>query len=156
MLPGQYGNIAPNPAGQYNTLEGGNPYLDPETADTITAGIVWTPQSIRGLSITVDYYNIDITEAIGSLGADDIIQTCALTGDPTLCALIHRDSQGTLWATQAGYTDTANNNIGQLQAEGIDLNFNYLLGLGNSGYLAMDLMGSYVLENSFTQPVGGL
>ncbi len=60
VLPGQYGNIAPNPAGQYNTLEGGNPLLDPETADTITAGIVWTPQAIRGLSITLDYYSIAI------------------------------------------------------------------------------------------------
>jgi outer membrane receptor protein involved in Fe transport len=149
----QYGNIAPNPAGQYNTLEGGNPNLDPETADTLTAGLVWTPQSIRGLSITLDYYNIDITEAIGSLGADDIIQQCANTGDPTLCSLIHRDAAGTLWATTAGYTDTANNNIGQIKAEGVDLNFNYLLGLGNSGYLAMDLMGSYVLKNEFTNPL---
>jgi len=153
VLPGQYGNIAPNPAGQYNTLEGGNPLLDPETADTITAGIVWTPQSIRGLSITVDYYSIAIEELIGSLGADDIIQTCALTGDPTMCELINRDSQGTLWATQAGYTFTANSNIGKLDAEGVDLNFNYLLGLGNSGYLAMDLMGSYVLKNNFSNPL---
>ncbi len=153
VLPGQYGNIAPNPAGQYNTVEGGNPLLDPETADTITAGIVWTPQNIRGLSITLDYYDIDITEVIGSLGADDIIQTCANTGDPTLCALIHRDSQGTLWATPDGFTFTANNNIGRLQAEGVDLNFNYLLGLGNSGYLAMDLMGSYVLKNQFSNPL---
>jgi len=153
VLPGQYGNIAPNPAGQYNTLEGGNPLLDPETADTITAGIVWTPQNIRGLSVTIDYYSIAIEELIGSLGADDIIQTCALSGDPTMCELINRDNQGTLWATQAGYTFTANSNIGQLDAEGVDLNFNYLLGLGNSGYLAMDLMGSYVLKNNFSNPL---
>ena len=153
VLPGQYGNIAPSPAGQYNTLEGGNPLLDPETADTITAGVVWTPQSIRGLSITLDYYDIQIEETIGALGADDIIQTCALNGDPTMCDLIVRDNQGTLWATQAGYTFTANSNIGQRQAEGVDLNFNYLLGLGNSGYLAMDLMGSYVLKNQFSNPL---
>ena len=153
VLPGQYGHIAESPAGQYNTLEGGNPLLDPETADTITAGIVWTPQSIRGLSITVDYYNIDINEVIGALGADDVIQTCANTGDPDLCSLINRDSQGTLWATLDGYTFTANNNIGRLQAEGVDLNANYLVGLGNSGYLAMDLMGSYVLKNNFSNPL---
>ena len=153
VLPGQYGNIAPNPADQYNTFGGGNPFLDPETADTITAGIVWTPQSIRGLSITVDYYNIAIEDTIGSLGADDIIQTCATTGDPSLCELIHRDSQGTLWATQAAFTETNNQNIGQLDSEGVDLNFNYLLGLGNSGYLAMDLMGSYLLKQNFSNPL---
>jgi outer membrane receptor protein involved in Fe transport len=153
VLPGQYGNIAESPAQQYNTLEGGNPLLDPETADTITAGIVWTPQGIRGLSITLDYYNIDIEEAIGSLGADDIIQQCANTGDPLLCSLIHRDNQGTLWATQAGYTETTNQNIGMQEAEGVDLNASYLLGLGGAGYLAMDMMGSYVLANLFTNPL---
>ena len=44
-------------------------------------------------------------------------------------------------------------NIGRSLAEGVDLNFNYLLGLGRSGYLAMDLMGSYLLQDRFTNPV---
>ncbi|MEX1311201.1 MAG: TonB-dependent receptor [Candidatus Sulfomarinibacteraceae bacterium] len=153
VLPGQYGNILSNPAGQYNTLEGGNPFLDPETADTVTAGIVWTPASIAGLSVTLDYYNIQITDTIGALGADDIIQVCANTGDPGLCSLIHRDSIGTLWITQDGYTETTNQNIGDITAEGIDLNFNYLLGLGNAGYLALDLMGTYVLQNRYSDPL---
>ncbi len=59
MTEDQYGSVVTqNPAGQYNTLVGGNPDLVPETADTITAGIVWTPQSISGLSVTLDYYDI--------------------------------------------------------------------------------------------------
>ena len=149
----QYGNILENPADQYNTLFGGNPELDPETADTLTAGVVWTPESIHGLSVTLDYYNIDITEVIGALGADDIIQQCANTGDPDLCSLVNRDSAGTLWATKDGYTITINQNIGQLVAEGIDLNANYLLGLGGSGYLAMDFMGSYLMQSRFTNPL---
>ncbi len=44
----QYGNILPHPSEQYNTLFGGNPFLVPETADTWTAGVVWTPQRIPG------------------------------------------------------------------------------------------------------------
>ncbi|MEE4272650.1 MAG: TonB-dependent receptor [Thermoanaerobaculales bacterium] len=153
VLPGQYGNILSNPANQYNTLEGGNPFLEPEVADTITAGIVWTPQNIRGLSVTLDYYDIDITDTIGSLGADDIIQVCANTGDPALCDLIHRDSIGTLWVTQDGFTETSNQNIGDLYAEGVDLNVNYLLGLGDSGYLAFDLMGTYVIKDTYSDPL---
>jgi len=153
VLPGQYGNILSNPANQYNTLEGGNPFLEPEVADTITAGIVWTPQNIRGLSVTLDYYDIDITDTIGSLGADDIIQVCATTGDPSLCDLIHRDSIGTLWVTQDGFTETSNQNIGDLYAEGVDLNVNYLLGLGDSGYLAFDLMGTYVIKDTYSDPL---
>ena len=149
----QYGDIFGNPADQYNTLSGGNPNLVPEIADTLTAGIVWTPQSIAGLSITLDYYNIEINDAIGSLGADDIIQTCATTGDPVLCALIHRDRQGTLWATQEAYTETTSQNIGQLVAEGVDLNFGYMIGLGNAGYLPLDMTGTYMLQNRFSNPL---
>ena len=44
----QYGSVLTNPADQYNTYGGGNPVLDPEMADTITFGIVWTPQSDPG------------------------------------------------------------------------------------------------------------
>ncbi len=149
----QYGQIFPNPADQYNTLAGGNPNLTPEVADTLTAGVVWTPQSIAGMSATLDYYNIDITNAVGSLGADDIIQTCATTGDPVLCGLIHRDSQGTLWATQDAYTETTNQNIGRLVGEGVDLNFSYLVGLGNAGYLPINMTGTYMLQNRFTNPL---
>jgi len=153
VLPGEYGTILPNPAGQYNTFEGGNPLLDPETADTITAGLVWTPQSIRGLSVTLDYYNITIEEAIGVLGADSVIQTCALTGDPQLCSLIHRDALGTLWVTNDGYTETTFQNIGKLESEGFDLNANYLVGMGKAGYMAMDLMGSYMTKSNFSNPL---
>ncbi len=102
MTAAQYGTVLSNPADQYNTLGGGNPGLEPETADTITAGIVWTPQGIPGLSVTLDYYNIEIEDTIGSLGADDIIQQCANTGDPALCGLINRDAHGTLWLAQDG------------------------------------------------------
>jgi len=139
----QYGNILANPAGQYSTLGGGNPFLTPEVADTVTAGVVWTPQGIHGLSVTADYFNIEITETIWVLNADDIIQRCANTGDPQICSLIHRDEHGTLWL--GGYTETTTQNVGLLNSEGIDLNVNYLIGLGDAGYLATDLVGTYLL-----------
>ena len=59
----------------------------------------------------------------------------------------------TLWLTRDGYTEVTYQNIGTEVAEGVDLNFNYLLGLGNSGYLAMDLMGSYLLQSRFSNPL---
>jgi outer membrane receptor protein involved in Fe transport len=149
----QYGTILGNPADQYNSLDGGNPLLDPETADTITAGIVWTPQSISGLSLTIDYYDIQVSDTIGSLQPDDIVQTCATTGDPALCALVHRDQYGTLWLTPDAFTISTNQNIGELYGEGVDLNFAWLVGLGDAGYLNTSLIGTYTLAARFANPL---
>jgi len=149
----QYGNIIANPANQYNTLGGGNPNLDPEVADTYTIGMVLTPTAIPGFSATVDYYKIKITGAIGNLDADDIIQTCANTGDELLCGLINRDSAGTLWLTNDGYTETTNQNIGKLGAEGIDVNANYRFEIGEAGELNFGLVGTYILGSTFSNPL---
>jgi outer membrane receptor protein involved in Fe transport len=155
VRPDAYGTIQPNPADQYNSLDGGNPDLLLETADTITAGIVWTPQSIAGLSITLDYYDIEIEDTIGSLNPDDIVQTCAETGDAFLCSLVHRDVAGTLWLTDDAYTVSTNQNIGFLRGEGVDLNYAWLIGLGDAGYLNTSLIGTYMLTNEFENPLIG-
>jgi len=149
----QYGNIIANPAQQYNTLGGGNPNLNPEVADTYTIGVVLTPERFPGLSATIDYYNIKVNGAIGALGADDIIRTCANTGDATLCGLINRDSAGTLWLTSAGYTQTTSVNINDLQASGIDLNLNYSAPIGDYGTIRMSQVGTYLLKSRFTNPL---
>jgi iron complex outermembrane recepter protein len=52
---------------QYNQFSGGNPELDPEEADTYTFGFVTTP--IDSLQISLDYYDIEITDRIGTIGA---------------------------------------------------------------------------------------
>ena len=46
------------------TTVGGNPDLKPEDADTFTAGFVWDIGSADNLQLTVDYYDIDIENAI--------------------------------------------------------------------------------------------
>ena len=143
VSPSQYGNILPNPAGQYNTLGGGNPNLTPEIADTITAGVVVTPSALSGFSVALDFFNVDITDTIGTLGADDIINACANTGDPRLCSLIKRDRAGTLWLTPDGYTITTNQNIGTRTVEGIDANLSYMLPVGKS-LVTFNLIGSYL------------
>jgi iron complex outermembrane recepter protein len=151
----QYGNLAEMPGywQRSNALRGGNPLLSSETADTLTAGVVWTPQSITGLSITLDYYDIEIADAITTISTYYIQRLCLETGDPIYCGLIHRDAQGSLWLTRDGYIDATLQNIGALSAEGVDLNVNYLIGLGGAGYLATDLMGSYMLENGLQEDI---
>jgi iron complex outermembrane receptor protein len=153
MSAAQYGHILENPAGQYNSLLGGNPLLDVEKANTWTGGFVWTPKSITGLALTVDYYDIKIDNAIDHLFADDTIQACANTGDPTLCSLIHRDRYGTLWLLPDGYTVATNQNIGAFKARGFDVGFSYPWNLGKAGFITFALAGSSMLENRRTTPI---
>ncbi|MCG6922230.1 MAG: TonB-dependent receptor [Acidobacteria bacterium] len=153
----QYGNIVPNPAGQYNSYDGGNAALDVETADTLTAGLVWTPRSITGLSLTVDYYDIKIKNTISSFAPDDVIRACAGNGDPELCGLIHRDVRGTLWLIgtypDGAYTVSTNQNIGEFRARGVDVSGAYPWNLGDAGYINFSFVGTASLENSIDNPL---
>ena len=61
MTVAQYGSglVSDVISGQTQSITGGNPFLDPETADTTTFGFVWTPEFADGLSVSVDYFTID-------------------------------------------------------------------------------------------------
>jgi len=58
------------------TSVGGNPKLGAESADTTTLGIVWQPGFIQGLSTTLDYFNIEIKDAITSVNGSDMLKLC--------------------------------------------------------------------------------
>ena len=47
-----------------------------ETADTDTIGVVLTPSFIEGLTISVDYWDVAIEDAISAVGAGDILKGC--------------------------------------------------------------------------------
>ena len=62
----QFGNIPDSPAGQYNFLIGGNPDLLPEDADTYSFGLTVTPRFLEGLTVAVDYYDIELKGGVGA------------------------------------------------------------------------------------------
>lgn len=69
----------------------GNPKLVPEKGDTLTAGVIWQPSFFRGFSASVDYYQIKINDAIGTLSNDQIQQQCEASGGTGItCAAIVR------------------------------------------------------------------
>ncbi len=146
VTAGQYGNVPPNPAGQYNTIGGGNPDLSPETANTWTGGLVLTPRR-TGFTLAVDYYNIKIDSTIGTLGSTDIQNQCAKTGLSLFCGLIHRDRFGSTWATNDGYIIATNQNIGKSSAEGLDVNGTYTHSLGSLGLFTANVIGSYLMHH---------
>lgn len=71
----------------------GNPLLVPEVARTYTAGIVFTPSWIPGLTASVDFYNINLRNAIGQInGTNPQVQSlCNDSGGTSpFCALYRR------------------------------------------------------------------
>jgi outer membrane receptor protein involved in Fe transport len=58
------------------TTVGGNPDLKPEDAETFTAGLVWDVQFVDNLQVTLDYYNIDIEDAIQTIPGSTKLAAC--------------------------------------------------------------------------------
>jgi iron complex outermembrane recepter protein len=150
----QYGSIPLSPAQQYNGLFGGNPDLDPEKSDSVTVGAVFTPdEMIPGLSFSIDYWNIEIEDAISTVDPEFIIRQCAVTNDPTLCGAINRGPNGNLWINQASVQST-DVNIGFFDVAGIDFVGNYGMEAGSYGSLDFAFRGT-LLDKFDEQPVPG-
>jgi outer membrane receptor protein involved in Fe transport len=141
-----------NPAGQYNGIFGGNPNLEPEEADTYTVGFVFQPTFMEGLSVSLDYWNIELTNAIAA-PAQAIVANCYFGGDLSSCALIQRLPNGRLRNTAQGVT-AINTNIGGVDTSGWDLNANYNVDIGSAGRLGFQLITTKV-EELITDVGGG-
>jgi iron complex outermembrane receptor protein len=65
---------------QFNQTGGANPFLKPTTAKSWSAGFVYTPKALNGLSITVDYSQIDEKAIVGTAPSEAIIQSVETLG----------------------------------------------------------------------------
>lgn len=138
-----------NPAGQYNTFGGGNPDLDPEESDTYTLGLVFTPIFIDDLSITVDYFDIQVDGYINTVPEETSITQCAESGDEFFCSLINRGLGGTLWANSSGFVIATNVNTGSLATAGFDLQANYQVDMDTIGSLSFDFIATILDKLEF-------
>ena len=151
----QYGTLAPNTAQQYNGFFGGNLGLSPEKSDSWTAGFVLTP--ISNMSLSVDYFNIKVKNAVGTIGAQVTINQCIATGDPFFCSKITRapasagPAAGSLWLDERGFVDDRTTNTGSLKTTGVDVNFDYRVPLGENR-LNLSMVGTY-LDSFIAQPI---
>ncbi|MCP5387091.1 MAG: TonB-dependent receptor [Novosphingobium sp.] len=135
--------VTANPAAQYNGLLGGNPNLLPEKANTKTIGVVIQPSMVPSLSLSVDWFDIKITDAIQRYGADAILSAC-VGGNTAACGLVHRDPAGSLWLTSNGYVTDIQHNVGGVQTRGIEVSASYSHEIGNLGKLNLSMMGTYL------------
>ena len=106
---------------QLHALLGGNPNLIPETGDTLTAGLVWNPEFGTGdLSVTLDYWQVEIEDGISSLGVQFILDDCYIAQNPASCALIVRTATYDIFTVVDGSL-----NVADQGAKGIDLEVRY-------------------------------
>ncbi|WP_228243009.1 TonB-dependent receptor domain-containing protein [Porphyrobacter sp. GA68] len=164
--PAQIGLIQPPSAGQINITFGGNPDLDVEKADTYTAGVVFQPVFVPGLTISADYYNIKVVDAITSPTIGDVFFRCF--GAPSFSATTPVDP-GAGAATNPACTGIRRNpltggidgdvaitpglplpltNQGIIRSSGVDLIANYQRDLGFAG-LALSFAGNWTDKSQF-------
>ena len=119
-----YGTDLTSPADQYNTLSGGNVNVSPEEAESLTVGLVLN-NLIDGLTLTVDYFSIEMEDIIGTVSAKTALDQCIATGAAAFCNLIVRNPvNGSLWLT-GGYIAGNITNISEGSTSGVDVIFDY-------------------------------
>ncbi|WP_066966892.1 TonB-dependent siderophore receptor [Microbulbifer sp. Q7] len=134
---------------QVPTNIGGNENLTPEEAKTFTAGVVWTPSFVDDLSITLDYYDIQVEDAITSPDLQKILDDCFREGIESACALVTRGA-----GDQIVKLEGAKMNIGQVDTRGVDIDIVQNLHF-DAGQLALRAQATRLLEyNEFNKQSG--
>jgi iron complex outermembrane receptor protein len=105
-----------------NLLQGGNRNLQPETSRSTGLGAVFTPHWLSGLDLSLDWYDIQVRNAIGDPGGQTVIDDCYVRNVDAACAYVVRNaSDGTLQQI----TDLIQNARGGIETEGYDLTLNW-------------------------------
>ena len=167
--PGIQVNIADNGAFTLNDLDavsttsfsGGNPDVQEEIADSFTAGVALSPKrgALRGLTLTADYFDIEVADAIVPLPLQLILDQCFREGRLEFCDFVTRRASAT-GGNSAGSlarVDTRVINAGGLGVEGIDATLNYrrrLDVIGPGGELDLGLAYTHLLDG-FVIPLAG-
>ena len=148
------------PDSQIQTRLGGNPNLEEETSTSFTAGVVLQPTFVPGLTITADYFDIEVEDAITTISLQTALDLCFQGGAGNLgspaCAgfLNTRDASGSFSRDNAPLQGGAN--IAELTVRGIDLQVGYstmipfsLLTDTGEQDLNLSFIGTWTDESSF-------
>jgi len=145
VLIGSYPGFTANNS-QVEAFAFGNPNLGPEQAESLTYGFVFQPDwfPIGDFRMTVDYYDIEITDVIAAFGAQFFINDCYVTGNLVSCARVVRDPL----SGQIDFVNTSRGNQGVFATNGYDIQFEWSLPLG-PGQLTINELYSIAEEFSF-------
>ena len=139
MADAQIGVVEDIAAGQVDIFSGTDPnnLPSPETADTFTVGLVWTPGFSMGaldnFQLSVDYYDIYINDIIGPDSAQTILDQCYENGNQEACNKIRR-TNGSVRGSGAG-VEIFTSNLDYLHAAGVEYSYKFDISMGEMGNL---------------------
>jgi iron complex outermembrane receptor protein len=157
VTPAQYGTIPQCPAAQCAVLTGGNPLVEPEIADTVTFGFTYNPTALPDLTVSLDWYEIEVEDIIGNIPLNTIFNGCASGSNPEYCSSVVRSSFGGLFGQTiagGGYIVGTNANVAKATFQGIDAQGSYRFDMGSLGSLVTSLNAVYVIDTT-TLPLEG-
>lgn len=121
---------------------GGRDLLEAETADSWNIGFVWTP-SFAPLSMSIDYYEFTVEDAVSQFGATEIITRC-YRGNTGFCSLYTRSADGKLATVDNAYV-----NVSEQGNRGIDVSLRYSADT-SFGRLTLETEHNFKLEDTET------
>jgi outer membrane receptor protein involved in Fe transport len=129
---------------------GGIGVLSADTSESSTFGVIWQPE-FADLSISIDYFDIEIDNEVAQFGTSRIVSGCyssqtgpAFGGTEPLCTLFDRTGlQGGVDNIRDSYI-----NIASQTNRGIDYALRYTSELGGWGNLRVDLQANKQLEDT--------
>ena len=104
----------------------GNKKLQPETANTFTTGLVYSPGFLPDFNVYVDYFDIDLVDFINFLDPQFILDSCYQRASgsprPETCDFVTRNGDGSI-----SYISAKSFNFAELRTKGVDFAFDYML-----------------------------
>lgn len=135
---------------QYEGTTTGNPDLVPEEADTTDVGIVYQPSFLPGFSTSVDFWNIDLMDAINTISAQQIVDLCTVRGQQEFCQAINNGLP--LGQNPRDAIRIQPFNLAEQKVRGIDVEMSYRTALSDlvssaPGNLMFRALGTHAIEN---------
>jgi iron complex outermembrane recepter protein len=159
LSPAQIAAFTGDTSSSIAGVAGGNPDLKEETATTYTAGVILQPRFIPGLTLSADYYDVRIEDAVSTPGLSTVAELCvdAPNINNVFCDAIDR-FPGTNTAAPgvvSGFR-LLPQNVAQFTTKGIDFSASYRFSPGaNLGNVTLAVVGNYLDELTFIGTPGG-
>ncbi len=150
---------------QYRSQTGSNARLNPSQSRNWSAGVVWSPKAIKGLSVSADWFNIDERDLIAAIPTTLIVTDVEQKGPKSTYAPLVRfgtslngetyfgagsavTAPGQLTARPSDevWISNANVNVAGYWQDGLDLKINYRYKAGAIGTFDLTSAGTFIRQ----------